>query len=77
VHTLLDDYHVSVVLQVEQVPHVLSHCSPTGAEVWALEVGHGREALLPLRILLIVDREERDRHDGGGSEAALTQGAES
>jgi hypothetical protein len=75
-HTLLDDGPASVVLQVEQVAHVHGHHNPTGVEVWALQVTHGHEALLPLRVLLIVDREECDRHGGGGSNVALTQGGE-
>jgi hypothetical protein len=42
--------------------------------VWALKVRHGLEVLLPLRVLLIVDQEERDQHRGGGGKIALTQG---
>jgi hypothetical protein len=45
--------------------------------MWVLEVGHSLEVLLPHGILLIVDREERDQHVGGGGEAALTQYSES
>jgi hypothetical protein len=65
------------VLQVEQVTHVLGHHCPSGAEVWALEVGHSLEVLLPHGVLLILDWEECDRHLGGGGEAALTQIRES
>jgi hypothetical protein len=61
------------MLQDEQVPRVLGHHCPTGVKVWALEVGHGLEALLPHMVLLIMDREERERHVGGGGEAVLTQ----
>jgi hypothetical protein len=60
------------VLQIEEVPQVFGHRSPISAEVWALNVAHGRETLLPLRVFLIVDREEHDRHG-----SALTQGSES
>jgi hypothetical protein len=75
--TLLDDGPANVVLQVEQVPRVLVHLCRTGAEVWAGEVTHGLMALLPLRLILIPNREERDRRVSGGGEAALTQGSES
>jgi hypothetical protein len=64
------------VLEVEQVPHVLGHLCPTGTETWALEVAHGLEALLPLGILLVVDRNKRGRHVDGGGEAVLTQRSE-
>jgi hypothetical protein len=69
---LLDDGPTDVVLQVEQLTHVLGHLCPTGTEVQAHNVAHGLEVLLPLELLLIVDREESDRHVGGGNEAALT-----
>jgi streptogramin lyase len=39
--TLHDDSPTGVVLQVEQVPRVLGHLSPTGAEVQACEVNSG------------------------------------
>jgi hypothetical protein len=39
----------------------LAICAPTGAEVWASEVAHDRQALSPLGLLLIVDQEEHDR----------------
>jgi hypothetical protein len=39
-HTLVDDGHSGVVLQVEQVPLVLGHCSHTSTEVCSLEVRH-------------------------------------
>jgi hypothetical protein len=41
--------------------------------VWALEVGQSLEALHPHGVLLIVDREERNRHVCDHGEAALTQ----
>jgi hypothetical protein len=76
VHTLLDDGPTGVVLQVEQVTHVLAHRSPTGAKVRALEVGQGFKALLPHKVLPITDREKHNRHLGGGGEVALTQEGE-
>jgi hypothetical protein len=77
--TLLDDGPGGVVLQVEQVLHVLGHLSHTSVEVGggvALGVGHGHEALLPLGVLLIMIREECGRHLGGGGKAVLRQGDE-
>jgi hypothetical protein len=70
--TLLDDGPAGVVLEVEQVPGVLGHLCPTGAETWALKVAHDLEALLPLGILRVVDRNKHDRHVDGGGEAAVT-----
>jgi hypothetical protein len=75
-HTVLDDGPTGVVLQVEQVPHVLGHHSHTGVEMRTLNIRHSLKALLPHKVLLITDREERDRHLGGGGEAALTQGGD-
>jgi hypothetical protein len=60
-----------VVLQVEQVPHVLGHLCRTGTEVRTGEVPHDLQALSPLGLLLMVDQEERDRCVGGGGEAAF------
>jgi hypothetical protein len=71
--TLLGDNPASVVLQVEQVPRVLTHLSGTGTEVWAGEVTHGLEVLLPLGLILIQNWEERIRCVGDGGEATLTQ----
>jgi hypothetical protein len=45
---LLDDGPAGVVLQVEQVPHVLGHLCPINAETWALKVTHGLEVQLPV-----------------------------
>jgi hypothetical protein len=42
-------------------------------EVRTLEVGHGRNTLLPYGVLLIPDREKRDRQCGGSGEAVLAQ----
>jgi hypothetical protein len=74
--TLLDDSPGVVVLQVEQVLSVLGHLSHTGKDVGALGVRQGHKALLPHGVLLIVDREERARHLGGGGKVALTHGGE-
>jgi hypothetical protein len=74
---LLDDDPAGVVLQVEQVPHVLGHLCPTDTEVWDGEVTHGLMVLLPLRLLLIVDQKENYQRVGGGGEAVLTQESES
>jgi hypothetical protein len=45
-------------------------------KVGPLRVGHDLKALLPHRILLVVDQKERDWHRGGVGEAGLTQGGE-
>jgi hypothetical protein len=74
--TLLDDSPSGVVLQVEQVCCVLGHLSHANMEVGTLEVGHGLKALLPYRVLLIMNREERDRHLCSSGEATLTHGGE-
>jgi hypothetical protein len=58
---LLNDDTAGVVLQVEQVPHVLGHLRPTRAELKTCDVAHGLEALSPLRIFLIADQKEHDR----------------
>jgi hypothetical protein len=70
--TLLGDDSVGVVLQVGQVPRVLGHLSSTGTVVQAGEVTHGLKALQPLGLILIPNREECNRHVGGGGEAVLT-----
>jgi hypothetical protein len=46
-------------------------------EVRALEVEHGRKALLPNGVLLIPNREKRNRQCGSSGEVVLTQGSES
>jgi hypothetical protein len=46
-------------------------------EVRALEVGHGLKMLLPYRVLLILNREKRDRQCCSSGEAVLSQGGES
>jgi hypothetical protein len=45
--------------------------------VRALEIGHGCKALLPYEVLLIPNREKRDRQCGSSGEAVLAQGGES
>jgi hypothetical protein len=55
---------------------VPSQSSHAGVEVRALRVGHSLKALLPHRILLVIDWKEHDWNRGGVSEAALTQGGE-
>jgi hypothetical protein len=77
VQTLLDDCPGSAGLQVKHVSRVPGQCSHAGVEVRALGVGHGLiKTLLPHRILLVMDRKERDWHHGGVGEATLTQGGE-
>jgi hypothetical protein len=48
-----------------------------GVEVRALEVGDSLKTLLPYGVLLILNREKRDRQCCYGSEAVLAQGGES
>jgi hypothetical protein len=65
------------VLQVEQILRVPGQRSHSGVEVRALKVGHGHKTLLPYGVLLIPDREKRDRQCGDSGEAVLTQRCES
>jgi hypothetical protein len=74
--TLLDDGLDGVPLQVEHVLHVLGHRSHAGVEVRTLWVGHVLKTLPPHGLLLLVDREQRDRHRGSVVETTLTQGCE-
>jgi hypothetical protein len=76
-HTLLHACPGGVVLEVEQVLCVPGQRSHPGVEVRALEVGHGRKALLPRGVLLISNREKRNRQCGSSSEVVLAQGGES
>jgi hypothetical protein len=46
-------------------------------EVRPLEVGHGLKTLLPYGVLLIPNREKRDRQYCSSGEAVLAQGGES
>jgi hypothetical protein len=59
--TLLYAYPGGVLPEVEQVLHVPSQQSHPGVEVRARKVTHGLKALLPYRVLLILNREECDR----------------
>jgi hypothetical protein len=45
--------------------------------VRSLEVGHDLQTLFPYRVLLIPNREKRDRQCYNSGEAVLTQGGES
>jgi hypothetical protein len=81
-HTPLDTYTDAgcpggVVLEVEQVLHVLGQRSHPDVEVRALEVGHGLKTLLPHGVLLISNREKRDRQCCSSGEVVLAQGGES
>jgi hypothetical protein len=75
--TLLHASPGSVVLKVELVLHVLSQQSHPGMEVRALEVGHSLKTLLPYGVLLIPNREKRDRQCCNSGEVVLAQGGES
>jgi hypothetical protein len=57
-HTLLHASPGGVVLQVEQVLHVLGY---RGVEVRGLEVRHDLKTLLSYGVLLIPNREKSDR----------------
>jgi hypothetical protein len=46
-------------------------------EVRAIEVGHGLKMLLPYGVLLILNREKRDRQCCSSGEVVLSQGGES
>jgi hypothetical protein len=65
-----------VVLEDEQVLCILGHVRPSCIELWAHELAGGHKALMPLGLLLITDRKERDQRVGGVSEVSLTQGGE-
>jgi hypothetical protein len=75
--TLLPGYPSGVVLEIEQVLRLLGQRSHPCVEVRALEVGHGLKALLPYGVLLILNREKRDRQCCSSGEAVLAQGGES
>jgi hypothetical protein len=59
--TLLPGCPSGVVLEVEQVLCILGQRSHPSMEVRALEVGHSLKTLLPYGVLLIPNREKRDR----------------
>jgi hypothetical protein len=65
------------VLDVEQVLRILGQRSHPGVEVRAFEVGHGLKTLLPYGVLLIPNREKRNRQCCSSGEAVLSQGGES
>jgi hypothetical protein len=75
--TLLHAYPSGVVLEVEQVIRVPDQRSHPDVEVRALEVGHGLKELLPYGVLLILNREKRDRQCYSSDLAVLEQGGES
>jgi hypothetical protein len=75
--TLLPSCPDSVVLEVKHVLHVLGQRNQPGVEVRALEVRHGLKTLLPYGVLLILNREKRDRQCCSSGEVILTQGGES
>jgi hypothetical protein len=75
--TLMSGYPAGVVMEVEQVLRVLGQRCHPGVEVRALEVGHGLKMLLPYGVLLILNREKRDRQCCSSGEAVLAQGGES
>jgi hypothetical protein len=74
---LLHAYPGGAVLKVEQVLCETGQRSHPGVEVMALEVGQGPKTLLPYGVLLIPNREKRDRQCCSSSEAVLTQGGKS
>jgi hypothetical protein len=65
------------VLEVEHVLRVPGQQSHPSVEVRAPEVRHGLEALLPYRVLLLPNREKRDRQCCSSGEVVLVQGSES
>jgi hypothetical protein len=73
----MSGYPAGVVMEVEQVLRVLGQRCHPGVEVRALEVGHGLKMLLPYGVLLILNREKRDRQCCSSGEAVLAQGGES
>jgi hypothetical protein len=65
-----------VVLEVEQVLRVPSQQSHPGVKVRTLEVIHSLKALLPHGVLLILNREKRDKQCCYSGNAVLAQGGE-
>jgi hypothetical protein len=76
VQMLPHDGPASARLQVKHVLRVPGQCSHASMEVGPLGVGHDLKALLPHRILLVMDRKEHDWHHDGVGEAGVTQGGE-
>jgi hypothetical protein len=75
--TLLHAYPGSVVLEVEQVLRIHGQRSHPSVEVRALEGGHDLKMLLPYGVLLILNREKRDRLCCSSGEVVPPQGGES
>jgi hypothetical protein len=75
--TLLPGCPGGVVLEVEQVLHVLGQRSHLGVEVRAHEVGHGLKTLLPYGVLLIPNWEKCHRQCCSSGVVVLAQGGES
>jgi hypothetical protein len=75
--TLLHACPGGVVLKVEQVLCVPIQRSHPGVEVRGLEVGHDLKTLLPYGVLLILNREKRNRQCCSSGEVVLGQGGES
>jgi hypothetical protein len=73
---LLGDDYAGVVLQVEQVSHVLGQVRALEAELRAGNITHGLVVLLWQVLLLITNREECKRFVGSNSEAVLKQRGE-
>jgi hypothetical protein len=71
--TLLGDDSTGVVLQVEEVTHVLGQVGEVKVELRAGDVTRGLVVLLPLGLLLITNQEECKWCVGGNGEAAFTQ----
>jgi hypothetical protein len=65
------------VLKVEQVLHVPGQRSLPSVEVRALQVGHDLKTLLAYGVLLILNREKRDRQCCNSGKVVLAQGGES
>jgi hypothetical protein len=74
--TPLNDGVAGVVLNVEQVLHILDHLGPPGIELQAGEVTSHLKVLTPLGLLLDPYWEQPDQCVGRVSEASLAQGGE-
>jgi hypothetical protein len=66
-----------LLLDVEQVLRVLGQRSHPGVKLRAPEVGYNLKMLLPYGVLLILNREKRDRQCCSSGEAVPAQGGES
>jgi hypothetical protein len=65
------------VLVVEHVLRIPGQQNHPSVEVRTLEVRHGLEALLPSRVVLLLNWEKRDRQCCSSCEVVLVQGGES